>query len=249
MSTLSAGSAPPAVLSHTFDSLTARVSGVIRSPRGTLTSVAATPRWAGVLALTFLISTVCGAALLQTEVGRLALVDQWERTASAFGQPVDDAQYTALEDASQDGAAYAALSSLATGPVVTFALAALLIGIFNGVLGGTAPFAQVLAVVAHAGVILALRQLVATPINYARETLASPMTMSMFLSVLDESSPIARFFGVIDLFVVWWLAVLAVGMSVIYRRPARTLVIVFVSAYIVLALLLVAVMALTGGTV
>ena len=30
-------------------------------------------------------STISGAALLETEVGRLALVDQWERTASAFG--------------------------------------------------------------------------------------------------------------------------------------------------------------------
>ena len=119
MTTLSAGSAHPAMLDHHFDSLFARVFGVVRSPRATLTAVAADPRWAGVLVLTFLISTISSAALLQTEVGRLALVDQWERTASAFGQNVDDRQYAALEDASANGPAYATISSFASGPLLT----------------------------------------------------------------------------------------------------------------------------------
>jgi hypothetical protein len=201
------------------------------------------------MTLTFLVSAACSGALLQTEVGRLALVDQWERTASAFGQTVDDNEYAALEDASQNGAVYAAVSSFVSGPVVALVLAAVLTGVFNGMLGGSATYIQVLAIVAHAGVILALRQVIAAPINYARETLASPMTMTMFFSMFDESSPIARFFGIIDLFVVWWLTVLALGMSVLYRRPARRLLVVFVSAYLVLALVLAAVVALTGGTV
>jgi hypothetical protein len=211
--------------------------------------VASSPRWGGVMALTFLVSTLCGAALLQTEVGRVALVDQWERTASAFGQPVDDAQYAALEDASANGAAYAALSSLVSGPVVTLAVAALLLAVFNGALGGAATYAQVVAITAHAGVILALRQVIAAPLDYARETLASPMTMTVFLSVFDEASPIARFFGIVDLFVVWWLAVLAIGVSVLYRRPARRVLVALISTYLILALLLVIAMALSGGTV
>src|SRR6266513_777400 len=100
-----------------FDSLPARVIGVLRSPRATLTAVVSSPRWAGVLILTFLISTISSAAFLQTEVGRLALVDQWERTATAFGRNVDDRQYAALEDASANGPAYAAISSFVIGPV------------------------------------------------------------------------------------------------------------------------------------
>lgn len=249
MTTMSAGSANPALLDHHFDSLPARVLGVIRSPRATLTAVAHAPRWAGVLVLTFLISTISTAALLQTEVGRVALVDQWERTATAFGQNVDDRQYAALEEASANGPAYAAFSSFASGPVLAFGLAAVLLVIFNRAFGGAATYPQILALTAHAGVILALRQLIAAPVNYVRETLASPMTMSLFFSMLDEASPLARFFGVIDLFVVWWLAVLAVGLSVLYRRPARRILIGLVSAYVVLALLLVIAMAVTGGTV
>lgn len=226
----------------------ARVLGIIHSPRITLTAVAADPRWGPVMALTFVVSLISSAALLATDVGQLALVDQWERTAIAFGQPVDDAQYAAMLDASERGStAYAAASSLLSGPVLAVAIAALLYAVFaRGAPGVT--YRQVLAVVVYAGVILAARQVVAAPVNYARETLASPTTATVLFTMLDEASPLARFFGVVDLFVIWWIGVLAVGMSVLTRRPARPLAITFVGAYITLALVLAIVMAVTGGT-
>ena len=52
---------------------------------------------------------------------------------------------------------------------------------------------------AYAGVILALRQVIATPVDYVRESIASPTTLVQFFSMLDEASPVARFLGVIDL--------------------------------------------------
>jgi len=257
----------PAPLDSQGGSLFARVLGIIHSPRATFEAVARAPRWFGVVTVSLLVTTGCTATLLETEVGQLALLDQWERTASAFGQNVDDSQYAALEDASQNGAAYAAVSSLVSGPVLTVGLSGLFFAVFRAsrvaerpdqpVLARRSAFAdrpgavtyrQVLAGVAHAGVILALRQVIATPVMYARETLASPMTMSMFFGMLDEASLPARFFGIIDLFVIWWIMVLAIGMSVLYQRPARRLAVVFVGAYLTLAVVLAVVMAVTGGT-
>jgi hypothetical protein len=109
-------------------------------------------------------------------------------------------------------------------------------------------FQQVLAVLAHAGVILGLRQVIAAPVVYARETLASPTTLNMFFASLNESSPVARFSGVLDLFVIWWIAVLAIGMSVLCRKPAPRLALSFMGAYLVMAAILTLAMALTGGT-
>jgi hypothetical protein len=226
----------------------ARIAGVLRAPRPTFAAIAAAPAWAGVLALTFVVTFACSALLLETEVGRLALVDQWERTAIAFGQPVDDAQYRSFEEASENGTLYAALTALGSGPVLVLGISVLLFAVFNGLLRGQARFRQVLAIVAHAGVILALRQVIAAPLNYSRETLASPATVTVFFATLDEASPLARFFGVIDLFVIWWAVALALGMAVLYRRPAQRLVMAFIGAYVGLAALLAAVMALTGGT-
>jgi hypothetical protein len=221
---------------------------MIHSPRATLEAVIGTPRWVAVMAVTFAITAVFNALLLGTEVGQLALLDQWERTAIAFGQNVSDAQYAALEQASRSGVVYAVVSALAGGPVLTVALATLLYGIFTVALRGAGTYSQVLVVATHAQVVLALRQVIATPVNYARETLASPTTATVFFGMLDEASPAARFLGVIDLFVVWWIILLATGVSLLYGGRQRTLTFAFIGTYVVLALLLVAVMAVTGGT-
>jgi hypothetical protein len=109
-------------------------------------------------------------------------------------------------------------------------------------------FRQVLAIAAHAGVILAVRQVVAAPSSYVRETLASATTLGWFVPSLDETSAVARFLGVLDVFVLWWIIVLAIGMAVLCRRRARTLALTFLSAYAALALILAIVMRVAGGS-
>jgi hypothetical protein len=209
--------------------------------------VAAAPRWAGVLVITFAVSASVTAPVLETEVGQLALLDQLDRTASALGQPMDDAKYAALEEISENGATYAIVTSFVSGPLLALGLSGVLTGAFRTAVGGGATFRQVLAVVSHASVILAVRQVIAAPVVYARETLASPLTLSMFFSMLDEGSLLSRFAGSVDLFVIWWVAVLAVGMSVLYRLPASRLAVVFMGIYILLAVLFAGVLTLTGG--
>lgn len=234
-----------------MNSLPARVYGVIRRPRATFAAIVATPAWAPVLVATTLITFGCSAGFLRTQVGQQALVDQWERTALAFGQPVDDAQYSRMEETAASGRfglVYAAATTLASGPALAFGLAAVLYGILNRTTRHRASYAQVLAVVCYAGVVLALRQVIATPLDYVRESIASPTTLVQFFTMLDEASPVARFLGVIDLFVVWWIVVLAIGMSVLYERPTRRLALVFAGAYVALAFLAALAMAVSGGT-
>jgi hypothetical protein len=232
-----------------FEPLPARVLGILRSPRAVFRTLIDRPRWADVLILSFGIALACGVALMSTEVGRQALVDQWERTELAFGRPVDDAEYGRLQDWSAQGPAYAAVQAALAGPVLAFGLAAVLYGVFTGVLGGAGSYRQNLAVVAHAGVILAVRQLIVMPLAYVRETLASPLTPGRLFPMLDEASPAARFLGVVDVVVVWWVVVLAIGVSLLYARPARRTALAFVGAYVGVAALLAIAMVLTGGTV
>jgi hypothetical protein len=97
-------------------------------------------------------------------------------------------------------------------------------------------------------VILAVRQVVAAPVAYARETLASPASLSLFVPVFNEASPAARFFAIVDLFVVWWIVVLAIGLSVLYHQPVRRLLAALFATYALVAGALAIVMALTGGT-
>jgi hypothetical protein len=219
------------------------IAGIIRRPRSTFQQAVSHPRWVWLLLVTTCISAGSSAGLMTTAVGRQALVDQWERTATAFGQRVDDAGYARLEELSdRAGVGYAVATAVLSGPVLTLGVAGLLLLAFRG-----ASFGQVMTVATYAGVILAFRQLIAAPVGYLRESTSSATTLGAWFSTLDEASPVARFFGALDVFVIWWAIVLAVGVSVLYHRRARPVAATFVGVYAALALLLAIAMAVTGG--
>ena len=109
-------------------SVSARVLGIIRHPRQTLQEVASHPTWASLLVGLTLATAAAGALVSATEVGQLALVDQWERTALAFGQPVDDARYAELQAWSRQGPAVAAGNAVLAGPGVAVAVSLLAFG-------------------------------------------------------------------------------------------------------------------------
>ena len=81
-------------------SLLSRVAGVVIRPRSTFAAVVLRPQVGGLLAVLTAVSFAATAGFLATEVGRVALVDQWERTALAFGRPIDDARYRELQELS-----------------------------------------------------------------------------------------------------------------------------------------------------
>lgn len=243
------GPAGAATSASTTDNLSTagRILGILRRPRSTFEAAVAAPQWAGLLLLLFVVYFGVSAGLLSTEVGQQALVDQWENTAIAFGQPVDDARYAEWQSLSERATPYAALMALATGPGAAVLLAVVLFGWFTLIRGGKASFGQVLTVVACASVVLMLRYLVSAPISYARETLASPTTLGLVFRVMDQGSPAARFIALIDVFVLWWLVVLAIGTGVLYRLRTRNVFVSFLAVYVGIAVLLTVTMAVLGG--
>ncbi len=226
--------------------LGARAFGVIRRPRATFEDVVATPSWLGLMVGMTVTSVLAGVLLFQSEVGRLALLDQWERTAVAFGQQVDDARYEELQALSHQGAVYSTATALLNGPVLILGVSGLLFAILGNTLH-RASFRRMLAVVTHATVILTIRQLVAAPFAYVRETTSSATSLGVWFPALDEASPVARFLGALDLFVVWWVVSLAIGVGVLYRRSSRPLALSFVGAYMGIAVVMAIAMALLGG--
>jgi len=228
-------------------SLGARIVGMIRRPRTTLRDVISAPRWFSLLVLITVAPAAAGGVAFATGVGRQALVDQWERTAIAFGQPVDDARYAEFQAWSAWGPAYAAAGAVAGGPLLALAAAVVLFWARGAARHVT--FAQTWAVSVHAGVILALARLIAAPLVWLRETSANTMSLASWVSGLDESSPAARLLGAIDVFVVWWAIVLSIGAALLFGWRARRCAAGLLGVYAVLALAGAAIMALAGRAV
>ena len=73
-------------------SLPARFVGILFAPRATYASVAAHPRWLGIFLVVFLISAAASVALLSTDVGRNAVIDQQVASRESFGRPMSQAE-------------------------------------------------------------------------------------------------------------------------------------------------------------
>jgi len=199
-------------------SLPARVWGILTSPRETFVDVAARPRWFGMAALVLVVTALCVGAFFFTEVGQTAFLDEAVEQARKAGREVPEAQWAVTEKMVGYMWLIYPLSTLVVGPIMWLVLTGLLFAVFNAAMGGTATFRQLFAVFVHSTAVTVVQNLFVWPMNYVRESMSSATNLAVFLPMLDESSFLAKFLGTIDLFLVWWVVVLAIGLGVLFKR-------------------------------
>jgi hypothetical protein len=228
--------------------LLARVVGVVFSPRATYADVAARPRVLGALAVVLALGIAGSFALMSTDVGRHATIDQMVRQMERSGRPVPDAAYQRLETMAPYLGYASAAGQLVVIPLVSVVVAGIFIAVFNAVLGGTATFKQVFAVVVHSWMLFSVQSVFVLPLDYAKQSLSSPTNLSVFLPFLDEGTFLQRFFGTLDLFTMWWIVNLAIGMGVLYKKRTTPIATTLFVIYGVIALIVAAVgVALSGA--
>jgi hypothetical protein len=122
-------------------------------------------------------------------------------------------------------------------PIVCLFFAGLYFVIFNAILGGTATFKQVLAVVAHSQVISAVGAAIGSPIQMMQGTMniAGPFNLGVLVQFLDENSFLARLLGSTNVFTIWGLLVLGIGLGVLYKRSGMKIGIVLNLVYLLFA--------------
>ncbi len=219
--------------------LAARLAGVVFSPRATYADVAARPRWFGALAFVLVCGSVGVYALLSTQIGQSAMIDQQVRQMEAFGRPVTDAQYAQMEQMAPYGKYFGVGFQVTVLPLAAVVVAGLAFAVFNAFMGGDASFKHVFAVVVHSGVVLTLLQTLGLPLAYLRESLSGATNLAIFAPFLDENSFPARLLGAVDLVFIWWIVSLAIGLGVLYRKRtgpiATTLIVIYVAIGVVIA--------------
>ncbi len=195
-----------------------RVTGVLVHPRATMAEVVRHPAFITTWVVALLAVAVCGGLLLSTPVGQQTLVDERVRVTEALGRRVDDAEYARLQSDPPLSVYVTSGGRLLLTPPVTLLVAAGLL-VLARIDGAGLPFATALAIAVHASVVLVLQQIIATPVHYAYESLTSPTTVAGILRVFDEGTWPARLFGTIDVFGLWWMWLLSVGLAAA-ARPA-----------------------------
>jgi hypothetical protein len=188
------------------------------------------------------VSAVCSAGFLVTRVGQLAALDQQVRQLESFGAIVTDDTYAELRQLVPYRPIIDAAFIVIGWPILWVVVATLLHAVCERAISlprrpdedsarsrapraaaarGTGRREQVLTIVVHASAIFALRAIVAAPINYARESLGGATSLSMVMPAFSASTFPARLLGAVDIFILWWVVLVALGLSILYQT--RTL--------------------------
>jgi hypothetical protein len=239
----------PVATATPADNVFARLIGVIFSPRATFERIVARPRWFGALAVVIGIIALGQFALLSTENGQQAIIDQQVERAQRWGRTVSDEEYANYEKFAPYNRFIVPVAIVIFVPVMTLATSGILIGVFNALLGGNATYRQVLAIQAHTGATSLASALFTLPLNYLRSSMSSPTNLGVFAQALfDDTSFPALFLGMIDLFIVWWLIVTAIGLGVLYKRRTAPIFWSLFGVYMTIALIVaIVIRSFSGG--
>jgi hypothetical protein len=235
-------SVPDSVQSKPAPGLLTRLVGVLLSPRETFSAVAARPRWLGVMLVTMVMSSAAYYVILSSQDMQDAIVDQQLTAIEARGSTVSDEQVANMERFIGYLPVGYAVGIFILGPLFGAAIAGIVTGIFTTLMGGNGTFKQVFAVMSHAGFIPAISALfIAGMLAMGIKPVGvrpPGANLGVFVPMLEETSFLAVMLRTIDMFLLWWMVVLAIGLGVLYKRRTGPIATTFIGLYVVIALLI-----------
>ena len=213
----------------------ARFIGIITSPKATFGHVVRAPKTIGILAIVAFLIGASQSAMNMTERGRQASADFAVQQMEKFNVTVTDQQYERLL-ARQKYAVYTSFVGTFIGfPLGLLIISGILYAVFNAIMGGTAEFKQVSAVAAHSMAISTIGAIFTAIMNMAKGSIsASAANLGMLLPFLKEGSFAANLAGAIDVFTIWWITVLSIGLGVLYKRKTSNIAIGLFILYAIL---------------
>jgi Yip1 domain len=227
--------------------LVARALGVLFSPRATYAEIVAQPRALGALVAVIVIVAAATSAFLMTEVGKNAYIDQALDSMEGFGMTVTDQVMTRIETQAQYAPYITTAAQVVFVPLVAVIVAALALAVFNAILGGDGSFKQAFAIVAHSYFVVALGAVFSMPLYYVNKSMASPTSLSVFFKMIDEATFLGRLMGSIDLFRIWWIVSLSIGLGVLYKRRTGPIAWSLLGLYFILVLIIAGVRTALSG--
>ena len=128
------------------------------------------------------------------------------------------------------------VASALGGPITVFfmALIALLVG--NTFMGGSAKYGQLLNITAWAYMINILESIIKIPLMLNKWSLEVYTGLGVF-GIGEKGSFINSIFNAIDIFAIWRIVLMAIGMGIIYNKKTRPYAIAMLVAWFVLKLI------------
>jgi len=132
------------------------------------------------------------------------------------------------------------------GPITVFFMALLAFIVGNSFMGGSAKYGQLLNVTAWSYMVNILESIVKIPIMLKKWSF-EVFTGLGVLGIGEKGSFINSFFNGIDIFAIWRIILMAIGMGIIYNKKTRPYAIAMLAVWLVLRLIAAGFSSFLGG--
>ena len=172
---------------------------------------------------------------LATETGYSTAVERIENS-SRIADDQKEEIITKMEEKMDGPQVTAWIASAFGGPVIVFfmALIALLVG--NTFMGGSAKYGQLLNITAWAYMINILESIVKIPLMLSKWSLEVYTGLGV-LGIGEKGSFINSLFAGFDIFAIWRVVLIAIGMGIIYNKKTKPYIVAMLIAWFVLRLI------------
>ena len=191
-----------------------RLTNIFVNPVKAMESIDRAPTWLWPLVLIALVSLVVAMVVMP-----FAMQMQIDLIRNNPDIPPEQAQMIE-QQMSQGGAIQyiGAIFGIIIGlPLVNLIIAAIFYFVGSVLLGGDSTFKKNFSIWIWAGCITALGAIIKLPVMYIKKSAMVTFSPALFLSGDNLGKPIYTLFSNFDFFVIWQLAVFAIGYSIIYK--------------------------------
>lgn len=226
-------------------SLIEKVVGVFTSPRQTFEAIAERPSWLIPYILVCVIGF--GSFYLTRDVVLNTQIERIQNNPNLSQEQID----TIVERMERSSTGTGIIWQVVSIPVVTLVVFAIVAGVLmfggNVVLGGAARFKQLFSIYAWSSLISALSAIVKTPLILATGSISVGTSLAVFMPADSYTTFLYNFLAKFDVFSIWQLIVVTIGISVLYRFTMRRSLIMVGSFWFVYVLLSAGLGVLTQG--
>jgi hypothetical protein len=114
-------------------------------------------------------------------------------------------------------------------PIIYLIVAGIGMFVGNVILGGETKYSTLFAVTCWSGIISVLSSLINIPVMASRQSMESATSLGSFLATEENKTFLHHLLAQIDLFSIWWVALLGFGVAAAYKfstKKAMTMVFV-----------------------
>ena len=212
----------------------AKISNVFFAPQKTFASIDRKPDWIIPLAIVLIITLLFTVVIMP-----IAIPEQMSKQRAKMeerGMSPEEID-RAMEIGEKAGKIAGPISAVVVSILFLLVISGILMFVGNIILGGKTSFKKLFSVVCYSSLIGSLNQLILLLIIPFKKTMDVHFSLAAFMSSDSSETMLYQLLKKIDLFTIWEIIVMGIGVAVIYKFTTKKSIGMVASLYVIYIIL------------